>query len=101
VGDSSDISATSKTPDLSDDKSDTEAAASTASAADPVEQIDFTVVFMKEKFEISLPSTRTVAELKQLLGLYFSDICLNHHLTESFCCRGKGRSACRGTEAAV
>lgn len=31
------------------------------------EPIDFTVVFMKEKYEMSLPSNHTVADLKKLL----------------------------------
>lgn len=48
--------------DESEDKSVPGAAASVS------ERIDFTVVFMKEKFEMSLPSTDTVIDLKQLLG---------------------------------
>lgn len=66
VGDS-ETTASSKTPDLSHNI-DPDVATSATLIPDPVEQIDFTVVFMKEKFEISLPSSHTVADLKQLMG---------------------------------
>lgn len=38
-----------------------------AAVVSQTEPIDFTVVFMKEKYEMSLPSGHTVADLKQLL----------------------------------
>jgi len=36
---------------------------------DEVDQINFTVVFMKEKYDLILPTNNTVAQLKDILGM--------------------------------
>lgn len=36
-----------------------------------IEEINFVVGYMKEKYDLNLPASQTVAQLKKLLGMHF------------------------------
>lgn len=67
----------------------------------PEELIDFTVVFEKNKYDISMSATETVASLKQLLGKNFrSFACVLKPVSDS-CPRKTSRSTGHNSEIAI
>lgn len=65
---------------VSCDSTVTEVCTEDADTTIPVdEEINFTVVYMKEKYDLSLSSTTTVAQLKELLGKSMAHNCEQTH----------------------